>query len=115
VPIPNRVAPDPQRDADAAETHRKARCFIFGSTRPRPPALFATTEAGATVSKAIAGTFRDSCSALRTGHRSLEGHIEIFRRVRSEADRPVVDQAFRMNEAILECEAVDKRLQRRTR
>ena len=48
-------------------------------------------------------------------HRALEGEIEIFRRIAAEAHGPVVDQRLRMDEAVLEAEAVDERLQRRAR
>ena len=46
-------------------------------------------------------------------HRALEGEIEILRRVAAVARRPVLDQRLGMDEAVLEAEAVDERLQRR--
>ena len=46
-------------------------------------------------------------------HRALEGQIEILRRIGAEAHRAVLDQRFRMRDAVLEGEPVDERLQRR--
>ena len=45
--------------------------------------------------------------------RALEGEIEIPRRIGAVAHRPILDQRFRMDEAVLEAEAVDERLERR--
>ena len=46
-------------------------------------------------------------------HRALERQVEILRRVGAVAHRAVLDQRFRMRDAVLEGEPVDEGLQRR--
>ena len=106
-----------QRDADAAETHGKARRFVLrqhqiaaGLLQPR------RQPAGAdAVEQRDRRHVERQLQRLAHRHRALKRHVEIFRRVVAEADRPVVDQAFRMHKAVLESEAVDERFQRRAR
>ena len=121
-----RVVPEPrqpgiehgevgQRDADAAEPHRKTRRLALGKRKPRrPPAprRVVSRLAPTRSSNATAGTLSDNCSALRTRDGALKGQIEILRRVIAVADRAVVDQRFGMHQAVLESEAVDERLER---
>ena len=45
--------------------------------------------------------------------RALEGEIEILRRIGAVAHRPVVDQRLRVDEAVLEAQSIDERLERR--
>jgi len=51
-------------------------------------------------SSAIAGTFSDSCSALRTA--PFPEVMSKFSGARTEADRPIVDQASGVNKTIFE-------------
>ncbi len=46
-------------------------------------------------------------------HGALEGEIEVFRRIAAIADRPVLDQGLGMDEAVLEAQTIDERLQGR--
>ena len=48
-------------------------------------------------------------------HRALEREIEILRRIGAVAHRAILDQRLGMDEAVLEAEPVDERLQRRAR
>jgi hypothetical protein len=45
----------------------------------------------------------------------LKGQIEVLRSVAAEANRTVLDQRVGMDEAVLEAEPVDERLERRAR
>ena len=64
-------------------------------------------------STATAGTLSDSLQRAAHRHRALEGQVEILRRIAAVAHRPIVDQRFGMDEAVLEAEPVDERLERR--
>src|SRR6516164_842072 len=48
-------------------------------------------------------------------HRALEIEVEILRRIAAETDGTILDQGVGMNEAVLEAEPIDERLQRRAR
>ena len=64
-------------------------------------------------SSATAGTLSDSCKRAARRHRALERQIEILRRIGAVAHRAILDQRFRMRDAVLEGEPVDEGLQRR--
>ena len=89
----------------------------FGSSR-LAPACFSREDkpAGAdAVEQFDRGNIQRHLQRFAHRNRALESHVEILRRVGAEADRTVVDQAFRMNEAVLEGETIDERLQGRSR
>ena len=66
-------------------------------------------------STATAGTFSESCKARRTVTVPWKREIEILRRIAAEADGAILDQRVGMDEAILEAEPIDERLEGRAR
>ncbi len=100
-----------QRDPDATKTHREPRRLVLrqhqigaGLSQPRRQARRADPiEQGDR--RHVEGLLQ------RPAHRdgALKRHVEIFRSVGAEPDRPIVDQAFRMHKAVLERETIDER------
>ena len=110
------------RDRAATGRRRRAR---WPAPALRPAAASAGRRPGGSARRAAcgptasssrtAGTFSDSCSAWRTRHVALVGHVEIARTVAGEIGRAVLDHRLLRDQPFLEGEAVDERLQRRAR
>ncbi len=104
-----------QLDADAAETHGETGRLALrqhqrgaGLRQPRAQAADADL-----AEHRDGGNVERHLQRAAHRHRALEREIEILRRVAAVARRPVVDQRFRMQQAVLEAETVDERLQGR--
>ena len=106
-----------QRDADAAQPHRQSRHFVLGQHQIAAGLLQPRRQpAGADpVQQRDRRHVQRQLQRLAHRHRALKRHVEILRRVIAEPGRPIVDQAFRMNETVLEGEPIDERLQGRSR
>ncbi len=99
-----------QSDTDPAETHRQTGGFVFGQyqrgarlRQPRAQAVdpdFAEHRDCRNIQRQLQCT--PHC------HRTLEGQIEIFRRVVAVTAWLVVDQRFWVDESVLESETIDE-------
>ena len=103
--------------ADAAEPHGEARHFARRQHQ-RPAGLLEPRGEAAGADLVEHGDRRHVQRQLQGAahrHRALEGEIEILRRIAAEADGTILDQRLGMDEAVLEAEPVDERLERRAR
>ena len=88
----------------------------FGSTSARRPGQARRKPPGAdAVEHGHGRDIERQLQRLADRDGALEAEIEIFRRIGAVAHRPILDQRLRMDEAVLEAEPIDERLQRRSR
>ena len=104
-------------DAKAAERHGKPGRLALRQHQGSAGLRDARVEAAR--SDAIKQRYRGHVQRLlkRTArrHRALETQVEIFRRVGAIAHRAILDQRFRMRDAVFEGQTVNERLERGAR